>query len=165
MPPFNPRFSKSGPTLGCRSGRPQDNTALFEWDLLEDMMPFVEANYRVKKDAKSRGIAGSSMGGGQSLTIGLSHLDKFGWVGGFSASVPSKETVASALKNADATNRKLKLLWIACGKNDFLLQRNETFVAVFKEDNVRHEWQLTEGDHSWPVWRKYLAELAPKLFQ
>lgn len=105
------------------------------------------------------------MGGGQSLTIGLNHLDKFAWVGGFSASVPSKETVASTLADADATNRKLKLLWIACGKNDFLLQRNETFIALLKENNLRHEWQLTEGDHSWPVWRKYLAMFAPKLFQ
>ncbi len=151
--------------VGSRSGGPQDNTKLFERDLLEDVMPFVEANYRVKKDANNRGIAGLSMGGGQSLTIGLNHLDKFAWVGGFSASVPSKETVAGALNDADATNRKLKLLWIACGKNDFLLQRNETFIAQLKESNLRHEWQLTEGDHSWPVWRKYLAEFAPKLFQ
>lgn len=105
------------------------------------------------------------MGGGQSLTIGLNHLDKFAWVGGFSASVPTKETVTGALADAGAINRKLKLLWIACGKNDFLLQRNETFIALLKENKLRHEWQLTDGDHSWPVWRKYLAEFAPKLFQ
>ncbi|HEY9175065.1 MAG TPA: alpha/beta hydrolase-fold protein [Verrucomicrobiae bacterium] len=151
--------------VGGRSGGPQDNTALFERDLLEDVMPFVETNYRVKPDAASRGIVGLSMGGGQSLTIGLNHLDKFASVGGFSASVPAKDTVASALNDANATNRKLKLLWIACGKNDFLLQRNETFIALLKENNVRHEWQLTDGDHSWPVWRKYLAEFAPRLFQ
>ncbi len=151
--------------VGGRSGGPQDNTALFERDLLEDVLPFVEANYRVKPDAANRGIVGLSMGGGQSLTIGLNHLDKFAWVGGFSASVPPKETVAGALSDADATNRKLKLLWIACGKNDFLLQRNETFIALLKESNVRHEWQLTDGDHSWPVWRKYLAEFAPKVFR
>ncbi len=151
--------------VGGGPGGWQDNTALFERDLLEDVMPFIEANYRVKKDANHRGIVGLSMGGGQSLTIGLNHLDKFAWVGGFSASVPSKETVAGSLSNADATNRKLKLLWIACGKNDFLLQRNETFITQLKESNIRHEWRLTEGDHSWPVWRKYLAEFVPKLFQ
>ena len=141
------------------------NTPAFELDLLEDVMPFIEANYRVKPDAANRGIVGLSMGGGQSLTIGLNHLDRFAWVGGFSSSVPPRETVAGALDNTDSANAKLKLLWIGCGKDDFLLKRNEDFIALLKEKNLRHEWHLTEGSHSWPVWRGYLAEFAPKLFQ
>ncbi len=144
---------------------PQGNTGAFERDLLRDVMPFVEANYRVKTDAAGRCIAGLSMGGGQSLTIGLNNLDRFAWVAGFSASAPSRETVADALDNPEATNQKLKLLWIACGKDDFLLKRNEDFIAMLKDRNIRHEWHLTEGNHSWPVWRVYLGELAPKLFQ
>ncbi|HEY9175061.1 MAG TPA: hypothetical protein VI136_22465 [Verrucomicrobiae bacterium] len=47
----------------------------------------------------------------------------------------------------------------------FPLQHSETFIALLKENNVRQEWQFTDGDHSWPVWRNYLAEFAPKLFQ
>lgn len=143
----------------------QDNTAAFQRDLLEDVMPFVEAGYRVKTDAASRGLVGLSMGGGQSLTIGLNHLERFAWVGGFSSSAPSKDAVAAALEDPAATNQKLKLLWIACGRNDFLLERNQAFVAMLEENNIRHEWQLTDGAHSWPVWRKYLAEFAPKLFR
>jgi len=150
---------------GTDAGGRNSNTLAFERDLLEDVMPFIEANYRVKPDAANRGIVGLSMGGGQSLTIGLNHLERFAWVGGFSSSVPSREAVAGALDNADATNAKLKLLWIACGKDDFLLQRNEDFIALLKEKNLRHEWHLTDGSHSWPVWRTYLAEFAPKLFQ
>ena len=146
-------------------GNRTNNTALFERDLLEDVMPFVEASYRVSTDAADHAIVGLSMGGGQSLTIGLNHPDRFAWVGGFSASVPSREAVASALADPEATNQKLKLLWIGCGKGDFLLQRNEEFIALLKEKNLKHEWQLTEGEHSWPVWRIYLAELAPRLFQ
>lgn len=142
----------------------QNNTALFERDLLEDVMPFVETNYRVKPEAASRAIVGLSMGGGQSLTIGLNHLDRFAWVGGFSASVPSPDAVAGALSDPDAANRGLKLLWIGCGKEDFLRQRNEAFIALLKEKGIRCEWHLTEGNHSWPVWRGYLAEIAPKLF-
>jgi enterochelin esterase-like enzyme len=149
-----------GGTNGVRS-----NTEAFERDLLEEVMPLVEANYRVKPDAAHRGIVGLSMGGGQSLTIGLNHLDRFAWVGGFSASVPGKEVVAGALGDADATNRKLKLLWVSIGKDDFLRQRNEEFMAVLKEKGIHHEGHLTEGNHSWPVWRRYLAEFAPKLFQ
>ncbi|NLH40282.1 MAG: esterase [Planctomycetes bacterium] len=144
---------------------PGGNTGAFERDLLQDVMPFVEASYRVKPDAANRCIAGLSMGGGQSLTIGLNHLDLFAWVAGFSSSAPSEDAVAGLLGDPAAANAKLKLLWIACGKDDFLLKRNEDFIALLKGKGIRHEWRLTEGTHCWPVWRGYLAELAPKLFQ
>lgn len=143
----------------------QGNTAAFERDLLEEVLPFIEATYRVKSDAASRAIVGLSMGGGQALTIGLTHLDRFAWVGGFSSGSPVREAVAGALANPTATNRQLQLLWIACGKDDFLFKRVEEFVALLKEKGVHHEWSLTAGDHSWPVWRGYLATLAPRLFQ
>ena len=128
-------------------------------------MPFVEANYRVKTDAASRAIVGLSMGGGQSLTIGLNHMDRFAWVGGFSSAPPSAEAVSDALDDPAAANRKLKLLWIGCGRDDFLLERNEEFIAMLKEKNIRHQWHLSDGSHSWPVWRIYLGELTPKLFK
>jgi enterochelin esterase-like enzyme len=143
----------------------QNNTTAFERDLLEDVMPFVEANYRVKTGPADRAIAGLSMGGGQSLTIGLNHLDRFAWVAGFSSAVPSRETVAGFLNDPAAANAKLKLLWIGIGKDDFLLKQNQSFTATLKEKDIRHEWHLTDGSHSWPVWRLYLADLAPKLFQ
>lgn len=152
-------------TPGNRGNGPQGNTTLFERDLIEDVMPFIEANYRVKPGAANRGIVGLSMGGGQSLTIGLNHLEHFSWVGGFSSSVPSREAVAGALEKPEATNAKLKLLWVGCGKDDFLLKRNEEFIALLKEKNLKHEWHLTDGNHSWPVWRIYLGEFLPKLFQ
>ncbi|MCU0913895.1 MAG: alpha/beta hydrolase-fold protein [Planctomycetes bacterium] len=151
--------------IGGGSGGRQENTTAFGRDLLEDVLPFVEANYRVKADVGSRAIAGLSMGGGQSLTIGLNHLDRFAWVAGFSASAPAREAIADCLNDPAGTNEKLKLLWIGVGKDDFLLQRNQELIATLKERNIRHEWRLTEGNHSWPVWRVYLAELAPKLFQ
>ncbi len=151
--------------VGGRAGGFQDNTTAFGRDLLEDVMPFVEANYRVMTDAASRAIAGLSMGGGQSLTIGLNHLDKFAWVAGFSSSVPSNAAVAGFLNDPAGANAKLKLLWIGVGKDDFLRPRNEEFIATLKEKDIHHEWHLTEGTHAWPVWRGYLTDLAPKLFQ
>ena len=150
---------------GGGPGANQDNTGLFQRDLIEDVLPFIESEYRVKPDAANRAIVGLSMGGGQSLTIGLNHTDRFAWVGGFSSSVPGRDTVRAALDSAEATNGRLRLLWIACGKADFLLPRNEQFIALLKEKGVHHEWLLTEGDHSWPVWRRYLADFAPRLFQ
>lgn len=151
--------------IGGGMGALTNNTAAFERDLFEEVMPFIEANYRVKPEAAQRGIVGLSMGGGQSLTIGLNHLDRFAWVGGFSSAVPSKEAVATALNAPEVANGQLKLLWIACGKDDFLLQRNEEFIATLKAANLHHEWLLTEGNHSWPIWRNYLADFLPRLFQ
>jgi enterochelin esterase family protein len=133
--------------------------------LFEDALPLVESLYRVEQDASQRAIAGLSMGGGQSLGVGLTNLDRFAWVGAFSAAPPSAETVQAVTADPAAANARLKLLWIACGQDDFLKSRNEELVAALKDKGVRHEWHLTAGDHSWPVWRGYLAELAPRLFQ
>lgn len=136
----------------------------FQRELFEDAMPLVESLYRVEKDRTQRAIAGLSMGGGQSLTVGLGNLDRFAWVGAFSAATPAPEAAQKFLADPAEANAKLRLLWIAVGQDDFLRKRNEEYVAALKEKGVRHEWQLTEGDHSWPVWRRYLAEFAPLLF-
>jgi enterochelin esterase-like enzyme len=146
------------------SGR-DENTELFERDLLEDVIPLVERTYHVKHGAANRAIVGLSMGGGQSLAIGLNHTDEFAWVGAFSASPPSNEAIGSALSHPDVTNKRLKLLYIAIGKDDSRLDRNKRFVASLDEHGIRHEWRLTEGNHSWPVWRDYLIDFAPKLFR
>jgi len=137
----------------------------FRNELLEDSLPLVESLYRVQRDPQNRAIAGLSMGGGQSLTVGLGNLDRFAWVGAFSAAPPSQEVAQAVLADPAASNAKLKLLWIGCGEDDSLKSRNEEFVAALNDKTIRHEWHLTTGDHSWPVWRRYLAEFAPKLFQ
>lgn len=64
--------------------------AVFERDLLDDVIPAIESRYRVKAERESRALAGLSMGGGQSLNFGLGHLDTFAWVGGFSSAPNTK---------------------------------------------------------------------------
>lgn len=160
----HPYISPPGvsPTNATERGR---NTKAYERDLIEDVMPFVEASYRTINQRESRAIIGLSMGGGQSLHVGLNHLDRFAWVGGMSASVPAADDVSLALNDAKATNKKLKLLWIGIGKDDFLLSRNTTFEDALNAKGITHTYQVTEGAHQWPVWRKYLAEFAPMVFQ
>lgn len=136
----------------------------FRRELFEDALPLVEATYRVSAQRDQRAIAGLSMGGWQSLTVGLNALDRFAWIASFSGAA-DKGALAQPLADATGSNERLKLLWIACGKDDFLLGRNETLIAALKNAGIRHEWRLTEGDHSWPVWRRYLADFAPRLFQ
>jgi enterochelin esterase family protein len=136
----------------------------FKSELLDEAMPLVESRYRVSADREQRAITGLSMGGWQSLSTGLPHLDRFAWIGSFSGAVDESE-IKAALDDAAGTNAKLKLLWIAVGKDDFLRERNEKLVATLKASGIKHEWLLTEGDHSWPVWRGYLAQFVPLLFQ
>jgi len=152
----------TSPTNAAVRGR---NTKDYERDLLEDVMPFVEANYRTINKRESRAIIGLSMGGGQSLTVGLNHLARFAWVGGMSASAPDTNSISSVFADGKATNKKLKLLWIAIGKDDFLLNRNKPLDEALTASGINHTFKITEGNHSWPVWRKYLAEFAPLVFQ
>src|SRR5262245_3198825 len=93
--------------------------AAFEKDLLDDLIPFIEKTYPVKADRDSRALAGLSMGGGQSLNFGLSHLDTFAWVGGFS-SAPNTKKVDELVKDPADAAKKLKLLWVSCGDRDFV---------------------------------------------
>lgn len=141
------------------------NTLAFERDLLQDVMPLVEARYRIRADRNHRAIIGLSMGGNQALIIGLNHRDLFAWVGGMSSSI--REPEASLSKYFEAPNNPktpLRLLWIAIGKDDFLLKENQHFTALLTGKKVRHEYYETQGNHSWPVWRRYLTALAPRLF-
>lgn len=138
--------------------------AAFRDELLQDALPLLDATYRVDKGPERRAIAGLSMGGGQSLGVGLANLDRFGWIGAFSAAPPDLDLVQATLDDAAGTNAKLKLLWIACGKDDFLRERNEAFIATLKAKGIQHEWVQSEGGHAWPVWRQYLLDFVPKLF-
>ena len=136
----------------------------FRRELLDDALPLTESLYRVEKDAAHRAITGLSMGGWQSLTVGLGNMDRFAWVGSFSGVPPEPEVAKNFLADPAAANAKLRLLWIAVGKDDFLRQKNEDFAALLKDKAIAHTWSLTEGAHAWPVWRGYLAEFAPLLF-
>jgi enterochelin esterase family protein len=140
-------------------------TDAFRRELFEDALPLVESLYPVETSAERRAIAGLSMGGGQSLSVGLGNLDRFAWVGAFSAAPPSAAVATRILADPAAANAKLRLLWIGCGEDDRLRASNEEFISQLKTSGVHHDWQLTAGDHSWPVWRRYLADFAPKLFQ
>ncbi|HRR34054.1 MAG TPA: alpha/beta hydrolase-fold protein [Kiritimatiellia bacterium] len=136
----------------------------FRRELLEEAIPLVEKIYRLAEGREHRAIAGLSMGARQSLTVGLNALDRFAWVGGFSGSCDA-EAVQSALEAAQDTNARLRLLWLACGRDDRYAEGVKKLAAKLTEQGIRHECHLTDGDHSWPVWRRCLAEFAPLLFQ
>ncbi len=142
------------------------NASHFEGDLLSEVIPMIDQQYRTRADRDARAIIGLSMGGNQSLIVGLNHLDLFAWVGGMSSAVREPDTqLAPFFKDVSTANDKLRLLWIACGKDDFLINDNKTLDAMLTAKKVRHTFIESAGSHAWPVWRRYLAEFAPLVFQ
>jgi enterochelin esterase-like enzyme len=143
----------------------EQNFAKFREALLTEVIPRVESQYRVSKDRNSRALAGLSMGGSESLLTGLNNLDRFAWIGSFSAGgLP--EPFDKDFPGLDSrANPQLKLLWIACGTEDRLITANRNLRTWLKAKEIQHVDIETPGMHTWMVWRRNLAEFAPLLFR
>jgi enterochelin esterase-like enzyme len=138
--------------------------ANFEKDLLNDVIPFVEANYLVVKDREHRALAGLSMGGGQTLNFGLGHLDTFAWLGSFSAA-PNTKKPQELVPDAKETTQKLKLLWISCGDQDGLITLSRNLHQYLVQNQVPHLWHVDSGKHEFPVWRNDLYLFSQLIFK
>jgi enterochelin esterase-like enzyme len=142
----------------------QVNLDKFSNVLLDEVMPRVEKEYRVSTDAKQTAIAGLSMGGAESLTVGLNHPDRFAWIGAFSTGGLTNYPVRFPTLDSGA-NKKLRLVWVACGHDDHLYQGNRQFCAWLDGKGVRYTWMEMPGIHSYRVWRPFLVQFVPLLFQ
>ncbi len=138
--------------------------AAFEQDLLKDVIPTIEARYSVQADREHRALAGLSMGGGQTLNFGLAHLDTFAWVGAFSAA-PNTKPPAELVPDPAAAKEKLKLLWIGCGKRDFLIGISQRVHAYLKEKGVPHVWHVDGNAHDPTEWKNNLYLFAQRIFR
>jgi enterochelin esterase family protein len=165
------KFVNSGAGVWDDSADIEHNLSLFSQALLTEVLPQVESKYHVSRKRNDRAIAGLSMGGMESLTIGLTHSDRFAWVGGFS-SAPTAERldVQRIDKNEQFAQLKqkstaLRLLWIACGTEDHLITTNRQLVALLKSRDVPLTAVETSGMHTWQVWRDNLSHFAALIFQ
>jgi enterochelin esterase-like enzyme len=129
--------------LGIRDGA--GFGAPYENDLLKEIIPFVESNYSVYTDRTHRAIAGMSMGGGQTLNIGLSHIDVFGWIAAVAAA-PNTKPVATLIPDPAAL-KQLKLLWLGVGNRDPLMRISMGLHTFLLEKGVSHIWRLDGGAH------------------
>jgi enterochelin esterase-like enzyme len=143
----------------------QRNFDRFRDALLGEVIPQVEKAYRVAADRGSRAIAGLSMGGAESLYTGLNALDRFAWIGAFSSGGLRDEFDADFPALDAKANDTLRLLWIACGTDDRLIDANRKVRAWLTSKGVKHEAVETPGAHTWMVWRRNLAEFASRLFR
>jgi enterochelin esterase-like enzyme len=141
------------------------NALALERDLLEDVVPYVEAHYRVKAEPRGRALAGVSMGGAQTLLIGLRHTDVFAWVLGLSGDVRDAQVLFDKIAlDAKVANDRLAMLWMTIARSDSRLETNQKLADLLKAKGVTHTFDLHDGAHNWPQWRVYLAQLAPRLF-
>lgn len=166
-----------GHTGPFRMGAPL--TGEFEPEFLADILPQVEQRYRVITDRQHRAIAGLSMGGAQTLNIGIPNLDKFAYLGVFSSGIfgivpgpggnqppgPSFEEKNQAVLDDSKLKEGLKLVWFATGKDDFLVATSRATVEMLKKHKFEAVYKETAGAHTWDNWREYLYEFAPQLFQ
>jgi len=136
-------------------------------DLIEDVIPFVEKTFRVVPGADNRALGGLSMGGGQTAAIGFSHPDLFRWLVIMSAGSNNSDTNYPAFfKDAAATNKQIKLLWMGVGKDDALVGPSaKALDALLTAKGIKHTFVVGEGRHEWVVWRHHLNEVAPLLFK
>ena len=143
----------------------QRNLDKFRESLLTEVIPRIEKDYRGLSDHNARAIAGLSMGGSESLFVGLTSADRFAWIGAFSTGGLSEnfDQQFSEMKPKDVAS--LKLLWIACGTDDHLFEPNKKLREWLSSKGVKHTDIDTPGAHTWMVWRRNLAAFVPLLFQ
>jgi enterochelin esterase family protein len=156
----------------------QQNNKLIQQVIIELIIPFIDAGYRTLADRDHRAIAGLSMGGGQTLRFGLQNLDKFAWVAALSPAILLAESEYDLFKDVVAdparSNSLLKLLMIRCGTVDHLIKNSDTFTKYLTDHGIRHTyvrtdyekmWPGRKDDHTWPIWRMDLRDVAPLLFR
>jgi enterochelin esterase family protein len=156
--------ARGGPRL-TDPGIREKNYDRFRDALFQEVQPQIEKSYKVLRDRNSRAIAGLSMGGAESLYIGLNALDRYAWVGAFSSGGTFDDFEATYPHLNSQTAAQLHLLWIACGTEDRLIQGNRKFREWLASKQIRHVDIETPGMHTWMVWRRNLAAFAPLLFQ
>ncbi|GAO42352.1 hypothetical protein FPE01S_01_13660 [Flavihumibacter petaseus NBRC 106054] len=141
----------------------------FQNDLLNDIIPYIESHYPVYTDRRHRALAGLSMGGGQSLNIGLSNINMFAYVGGFSSAPNTHEfgglSDTKLVADPAAAREQLKLLWLGCGSKDGLIRVSQRVHQYLKEQAVPHVWHVDDNGHDDTEWASNLYLFAQHIFQ
>lgn len=136
-----------------------------------EIVKFIDTNYKTIAKKQSRAICGLSMGGFHTLYISLNYPDMFNYSGMFSAAIGvDGQQMCSMYENFDTKlatyfSKKPALLWIGCGKTDFLYKANIDFMAKMDANGQPYKYMETDGGHIWRNWRIYLSEFVPLLFK
>ncbi len=141
---------------------------LFENDMMQKIIPYVESNYRTISDSNNRAIAGFSRGGGQTLRTAFNNLDKFAWVCSYASYISTDElnkNFSHLISNPKKMNQQYKLLWSGIGTEDFLYKGTTEFNDFLQSKQINLKTYTIDGGHTWMNVKKYLIETLPLLFQ
>jgi enterochelin esterase-like enzyme len=154
------------PPAPAKTYSPQnaEGFAKFERDLLDCLVPAIQAKYSAGTNREQCALAGLSMGGGQSLNFGLKHLDRFAWVGGFS-SAPNTKPAAELVPDPAAARAQLKLLYLSCGNKDGLISVSQALHVYLKHQGVPHIWNVDDHTHDRETWAGNLYYFAQRIFR
>ncbi len=136
--------------------------ANFERDLLDDLIPAIEAKYSVAVDRKHRALAGLSMGGGQTLNFGFAHPDTFVAIGAFS---PAPNTLPPEKLIPDVAAVKFDLIYLSCGNKDGLINIAQGVHGLLKEKNLTHLWNVDDHGHDGATWANNFHHFAQRIFR
>ena len=160
---------------GFGGGYSWEGMQSFRSELIENVIPFVEKNYRVRKDRKGRAMCGLSMGGGQSFYIGLRSPEVFANVGVFSTGMfggiqgasrfDLEKEVPGILTDTNRFNQQFDVFFMTCGEQDPRIEYTRNIVQEMRNAHVQVRFNSYPGDHEWQVWRKSLHEFAQYLFK
>jgi enterochelin esterase-like enzyme len=140
----------------------------FTKDVISDIIPFIESNYPVFTDSKSRAVAGFSVGGGQTLNIGLTNTDKFAYIcsyAPFTATEEFQKNFTNWTPDAEKINNQLKLFTISVGTDDFLYESVKKNIALFEEKKIKIKPYIVSGGHTWMNCKQFLATTLQELFK
>jgi len=137
----------------------------FPQSLVKDIVPYMEKNFRVRKDKDNRALAGLSMGGGHTVAATNANPGTFGYIGVFSAGLRTADE--TLLKRFAALKKSgVRLYYVGCGVRDQLAYTGtQTLIDVLKTNGFAYQYKETPGGHTWANWRIYLSDLAPRLFR
>lgn len=157
---------------GGIGGFGEQTLRMFENELKQNVIPMVESNYRAATDAKSRALAGLSMGGLQTLYAGIKNTDMFAYLGVFSSGWFAQQPALSKpwyelmQNNTAKINSNLKSFWIAMGgKEDIAYNNNKVMMGKFDEMGIKYVYSEYPGGHTWPVWRNNLYQFSQVIFK
>ena len=140
----------------------------FTPDVVRDIIPFVEKNYQVLRGSGNRAIAGFSVGGGQTLNIGLTNTDKFGWISSYAPYTETEEfknNFTDWSPDATTINSQLKLFTISVGTEDFLYESVKKNIAMLRNKKIKVKSYIVPGGHTWMNCKQYLATTLQEIFR
>ena len=151
----------------------ESSLKLFEKEMKESIVPFVEKNYRCFQDADKRAMAGLSLGGLHTLYTGIGNTDMFSYLGVFSSGwiIPMMNNVAEAQyefmkEHTDKLSNNLKAFWISeGGQEDIAWKNGQIMLSKLDEIKIKYTYSEYPGGHTWPVWRNNLYNFAQLLFK